>query len=80
MDAVRKAFPGRETLVVRGFQKSAAFRSLCEDYRDALRALDHWSGQVSAEAGLRRSEYEQLLAELDVEVRTWLEALRDGPP
>ena len=78
LDAVRGAFPGREELVERGFEE-AAFRSLCEDYRDCLRALEHWSAQVSGEAESRRGEYEQLLLDLDREIRTWLGTLQDGP-
>ena len=78
-DAVRKAFPGREALVERGVRESAAFRSLCADYLACLRALDHWKGRRSEEAGARRAEYEQLLAELGREIRSWLEAFPAGP-
>jgi len=78
IEAVRKAFPGREALVERSFERSPAFRSLCRDYRDCLRALEHWSGQASAEREARRREYTELLLELDREIRTWLEAVRTG--
>jgi hypothetical protein len=77
-EAVRKAFPGHEALVDGAHARFPAFRSLCRDYRDCLRAIEHWSGQGSGEAEARCREYADLLLELDREVCTWLAVVHTG--
>lgn len=64
------------------FKKSLSFRSLCEDYRECLAALQHWQQSTSEDAPAWREEYAHLLLELEQEVRQYLEnpvALSTGP-
>jgi hypothetical protein len=50
------------------------FRSICDDYKDAWRALKHWeaAGQAAPE---RVAEYRQILEELEAEALAILQAL-----
>jgi hypothetical protein len=49
------------------------FRSICDDYDDARRALKHWeaAGQAASE---RVAEYQEILKELEEEALAILEA------
>lgn len=78
MNLIRSSFPGQDTTVERALRDVESFRALCEDYRECSAALDRWEQRKGAEAAQRREEYTQLLAELDEEIRTRLEALAAG--
>lgn len=56
-----------------GFQRDENFQSLCRDYYACARALEAWKASDSENAPKRRQEYAELLAELEQEVRDWLE-------
>lgn len=76
---IQGLYPGRETLIDRGFEKDPAFLELCEDYRrcsDALENLRRPDGQPNAE---RVREYEELLAELILELDGCVEQLSQDP-
>ena len=44
------------------------FRSLCEDYGDALEALRHWEASTDGRRSARVEEFARLLAELESEI------------
>ena len=70
---ILKHFPEERTSLRRLFQKSPAFQTLCEDYRDCLTALEHWQAATSTEAPEVVQSYVELLQELEQEVRQYLE-------
>lgn len=78
LSLIRNSFPGRDALIQRALRDVESFRALCEDYRECSAALERWEQRNGDEAVRRREEYTQLLAELDEDVRTWLEALAAG--
>lgn len=55
--------------------KHPDFRLLCEDYGDAVEALERWSHSTDAIAPQRVSEYRKLVEELEQEIRNHLDAL-----
>jgi hypothetical protein len=65
--------PKREFAVQRLFLRSAEFRALCDDHAAAWRALRHWEAQGPAFAA-RCTEYLSLLAEIEADVGTMLDA------
>ena len=48
------------------------FRSLCEDYGDAVAALERWSSSTQAIAPHRTAEYRKLVEDLENEIRASL--------
>ena len=75
---IRTSFPDRDELIEHTFRQSESFRSVCEDYRECMAALESWKQRETAEAPLRRREYEELLVELGREIQIRLEALEIG--
>ena len=70
---VLKRFPEARAVLQRLFRDSTSFQSLCEDYRDCLAALQYWEQSTSGEAPALARAYEELLGELEQEVRQFLE-------
>ena len=66
-------FGERRPLVEAEFRRSDEFRSLCEDYLLCANAMDKWRVSNASIAAQREREYAQWLAELEMEVREWLE-------
>jgi hypothetical protein len=67
-----RRFP-QHAATIRALQaRDPSFRSICEDYDEAQRALKHWqaAGQGTPE---RVAEYRQMLTELEVEALAILE-------
>lgn len=65
--------PTREFAAQRLFLRSAEFRALCDDHAAAWRALRHWETQGPAFAP-RCAEYLDLLAEIEADLGTMLDA------
>jgi hypothetical protein len=78
LDLITARFAGRDLLIERGYRRNASFRSMCEDYRDCVDAIDRLRKDGSAIAATRREEYTELLDELLSEIRDWLETHNDG--
>ena len=74
--SVAKRFPDRKETVIRLFNKSENFQSICEDYRRCAEALRHWNESASEEACARREEYAALLQDLETEILQSLDELR----
>lgn len=77
LSMIQTRFPGRERPIARAYAENRSFRELCDDYRKCDSAVDRWQRQQGKgnEAASRRQEYVELLEELDLEIRTWLDAM-----
>ena len=70
-------WPHRELSIRRLFTKSADFRTICEDYEEALRALQRW--QAAGSDG-KAEEYRSLAAEIEAEILRMLDRSMEGHP
>jgi hypothetical protein len=70
--AVMEKFPEAVASICELFQKSASFKSLCEDYQDCLAAWQYWRQAASEDAPALCQSYAELLEELEQEVRQYL--------
>lgn len=57
-------FPEHELIVRRLYARTPEFRTLCEDYGAAFRALERWR----ADAG-KANDFQQLLQEIEMEIK-----------
>jgi hypothetical protein len=78
LNLITARFAGQDLLIERVYRHDASFRSLCEDYRDCVDAIDRLRKEDSTIAATRREEYTELLEELGCEIRDWLETHDDG--
>ena len=76
---MRASFPGRERLVERTYREDEAFRALCRDYRTCVAALHRFEQPGATQAPPLWREYAELKAELESEIRSWLNAVEAGP-
>jgi hypothetical protein len=75
---IKARFADRDALIERTFRHDASFRSLCEDYRDCVFALERLQKTDSPATAARRGEYAELLEELGCEIRDWLSSDDQG--
>ena len=66
-------FKGWESYIEYSCHRNSEFRSLCEDYAVCDRALENWKASDAVVAVQRRKEYSDWLAELELEIQSWLE-------
>ena len=66
-----RRFPQYASKIRRLRTRDPDFRSICDDYDDARRALKHWQAAGQAE---RAAEYREILKELEEEVLAILKA------
>lgn len=66
-------FPEAAVRIHELFQQNSSFRSLCEDYRDCLGAWQYWRQAASEEAPALYQSYTELLQELELEIRQYLQ-------
>lgn len=59
--------------------RDARFRAICEDYGEAVDALDFWSQSTDERAAKRITEYRLLLLELEREIFVELQRCRGEP-
>lgn len=69
---VRSRTGGTDTEIVRAFETSETFRSLCADLGTCFRALARWQYSDAPEAPHRVAEYGGLIDELASEIRNLL--------
>lgn len=67
IDALAQRFPEHVWTIRQLHRRDDEFRSLCEDYGEALRALEHWQ-RVGGPSHMRVEEYRELAKELENEV------------
>jgi hypothetical protein len=70
-------WPHRELSIRRLFASSADFRTICEDYEEALRALQHWQ---AAGSETKAEEYRSLAAEIETEIVRMLDRSTESHP
>ena len=66
--SVLKRFPKHKDNAKRLFKESESFQTMCEDYLKCVKALDHWNQSGMDIAPLRRTEYTDLMQELEEEI------------
>lgn len=66
-------FPQHAETIRRLHTRDPSFRSICADYGEAQRVLQHWEGARQA-APERVAEYRQILAELEAAALAVLQA------
>jgi hypothetical protein len=71
LEALVRSLPESAERIRRRYWRDPEFRTVCEDHRDALKALARLQGLPSPDAG-RVEEYRQLAAELLAEAREML--------
>ena len=73
IEALARRFPQHASTIRRLQVRDPCFRSICDDYGEAQRALEYWeaAGQAAPE---RIAEYGQMLQELEAEALAILEA------
>jgi uncharacterized protein YdcH (DUF465 family) len=76
IEALASRFPQHASSIRRLQARDPGFRSICDDYGEAQRALKHWetAGQAVPE---RVAEYRQIVAELEAEALDILQAFED---
>ena len=70
--AVIHDFPGQTDTLIQLFRYDKTFQLICDDYQKCTKALRHWSHSGLAVAPQRRTEYQELLAELKDEISSIL--------
>jgi hypothetical protein len=78
LNLITARFAGQDLLIERAYRHDASFRSLCEDYRDCVDAIERLQNEGSTIAATRREEYTEVLEELGCEIRDWLETHDNG--
>ncbi len=73
--AALKRFAGRSVQLEQEMLKNPDFRSLCEDYGEAVEALERWRQSTHPMSSQRVSEYEKLVKDLEQEIEDYLAAL-----
>lgn len=68
LDLIMERFPEHRESLERLDIKSESFRSLCDDIRECLAALETWSQSLAEEATTYRQEFAILLSELEEEL------------
>ena len=66
--AALRRFASRSTKLEREILKNPDFRSLCEDYGEAVDALDRWSRSNQPPSVQRALEYQRLVIDLEQEI------------
>jgi hypothetical protein len=68
LDLIIGRFPEHRDSLERLYIKSELFRSLCDDIRECLAAIETWSQSTAEEAPANRKEFATLLHELEEEL------------
>ena len=69
-------FPARELEVRRLYARDEEFRCACEDYEEAMKALQHW--ECIERNAARADEYRQLADEIAAEIAARLDAASES--
>ena len=68
-----RRYPERARSIRRLHAADASFRAICEDYADALRALEYWRA-ADHSSQMKTAEYHRLVEELEYEASAALRA------
>jgi hypothetical protein len=75
LETLARRFPQHASTVRRLQACDPNFRSICEDYDEAQRALEYWEAAGQAAPG-RAAEYREILEGLEAEALAILEAFQ----
>ena len=80
LDLAMKHFPEHKTILESLYRQKESFRSLCEDFRDCVRAMEFWCESPSdKEHALELcEEYKALHTDLKKEIAQWLMEHKKG--
>lgn len=67
-----KRFPRHELAIRRRYAEDATFRTICQDYSEALRAFRYWQS-TGAASGEHLEQYLQLLNDLETEISKYID-------
>jgi len=70
-------FKNHDSRIEREMLKNPEFRSLCEDYGDAVEAVRNWSRSRDPSAANKTVEYRGLVLALEQEIRDHLNLVHD---
>ena len=73
IEALIRRFPDRARSIRRLQAADVTFGAICEDYADALRALEYWQA-ADQSSHKKAEEYRRLIAELEDEALAVLKA------
>jgi hypothetical protein len=73
--ALFERFPDHKSALKDQYLQSESFQTLCSDYERCAKAIKYWKLARSEEASQRSTEYRELLAELEEEVRQMLRGI-----
>jgi hypothetical protein len=73
IDTLARRHPEHAWTIRQLHRRDEEFRDLCEDYGEALSALQHWRQASSGPAQERVAEYHQLATELAERVLAYVE-------
>jgi hypothetical protein len=73
IETLARRFPQHASTIRRLHARDPSFRSICDDYGEAQRALKHWQAAGRA-APERVAEYRQILTELEAEALAIVQA------
>jgi hypothetical protein len=68
LDFIVARFPQHRGSLERLYTRSESFRSLCDDIRECLAALETWTQSTAEEAPVYSKEFATLLRELEEEL------------
>ena len=74
IEALARRFPQHASKIRRLHARDPDFRSICDDYGLAQRALKHWEAVGQAAPPGRVEEYREIVQELEAEVLAILQA------
>ncbi len=77
IDLLVSRYPRHEFAIRRLYLRDPEFRAVCDDYSEVQHALEHWQAADQAVPG-RTAEYRQMLAELEAEALTFVNAFGDA--
>jgi hypothetical protein len=76
IESLARRFPQHASTIRRLQARDPSFRSICDDYGEAQRALKHWEAAGQTAPG-RVAEYREIVKELEAEALAILEAFAD---
>jgi uncharacterized protein YdcH (DUF465 family) len=77
IEALARRFPQHASSIRRLHARDSCFRSICDDYDEAQRALKYWEAAGQAAPG-RAEEYREIVKELEAEVLAILQAFESN--
>jgi hypothetical protein len=74
LNLAMKHFPKHKNILESLYRQNESFRSLCEDFRDCIQAMEYWCKSPSDKEHVPElcEEYKALCTDLKREIAKWL--------